>query len=382
MSEALELLKQLVMLPSVNPSCAPANPELTGELRVAEFIETWAKVNGFEPKRVEAAPGRFSLLFELPAAQGLVEPPVIACFAHMDTVWVPAMEKPFELKEKDGKLYGLGASDDKGPLVSCLMALKMLKAAGNLPCRFVLGLTCDEEAGFTGITSLVPNAVKPSAAIVCEGTKLDLVTAHKGTIRWKITTPGRAVHASLVPEGENAIYRAAKLVSLIEKYSKDLVHRSQHKLLGFPTISVGTISGGTQPNSVPDHCEFVIDRRLLPKEMLGDAEQELMDVLDAACVPYEISSPLLFSPAFEISMESTFAQSALAEARKVNTGTNFRGLSCSTEAGQVGTFFKVPTLVFGPGDVLSAHAPGEVLDPAQLDKASEIIKNIVLNAKF
>ncbi len=377
----LELLRKLVAIPSVNPHCLKDHPELAGEKRIVDFIERLAHDRGIRTTRIESAPGRPTLLLELPAKNNAPDAPLLACFAHTDTVWVPNLHSPFQITEtEDGFWHGLGITDDKASLAAALLSLFALQDMGGASCRFMVACTCDEETGFLGIDSILPDRIRPDAAIVMEGTLLDVVTAHKGTVRWTITSRGVSVHSSLVPQGENAIYKSARLVLAAEEFSRALLLRSSHKRLSHPTVNVGLIQGGTQPNSVPDRCEFVIDRRLLPGETVEQAEHELRDAL-SGYGDYKLSEPTFFTAPFEIDEQHPFAALMLESARKIKPAACFRGLSCSTEAGSTAAY-GIPTVVFGPGDVRTAHSVHECLLPEEIDSAVAIITSVAHSFSF
>lgn len=376
--DTLDLLKKLVALPSVNPRCIRHRDDLTGETRVADFLCALAAENGIEARRIETVAGRPTVIWDLPADNGDPGAPLLACFAHIDTVWVPEMPDPFHVRlEDDGFYHGLGVTDDKGSLTAALLAALELKKRGGAPCRFAVACTSDEESGFIGAESILTEHLNPDAAIVMEGTSLDVVTAHKGTVRWRVATRGVSVHSSLVPAGENAIYKAARAVLALEKLSAELIARPQHRILKFPTLSVGTINGGTQANSVPDFCEILIDRRLLPHETPEQAKAEICAALDGV-VDYEISERIMYSAPFEIDGNAPFVRRMLGEARKFKPDAAIRGLYCSTEAGNTGGF-RIPSVVFGPGDVACAHSVRERIDLAEIDKAVQIIVNTAEN---
>ena len=373
--DTLELLKELVAIPSVNPRCIRHCDDLAGEARIADYLCSLACRHGIRQRRVEPVAGRPTVVLELPAKDGNPEAPLLACFAHTDTVWVPEMPDPFRVTlQEDGCYHGLGVTDDKGSLAAALLALFELKRRGGAGCRFAVACTCDEEAGFLGAESILTDHLAPDAAIVMEGTSLDVITAHKGTVRWKVTTRGVSVHSSLVPAGDNAIYKAARLVLALEQLAKELFARPQHKRLRFPTLSVGTINGGTQPNSVPDFCEIMLDRRLLPHETVEQARAEVCAAMDGVA-EYEISEPTLYSAAFEIDENAPFVRSMLEEARRIKPDAQIRGLYCSTEAGNTGGF-RIPSVVFGPGDVSCAHSVRERIELAEIDKAAAVIVNM------
>ena len=162
----LELLRKLVAIPSVNPHCIKSHPELAGEKRIADFIEHLAHSRGIRTSRIESEPGRPTLLLELPAKNNAPDAPLLACFAHTDTVWVPNLPSPFEITQTgDGFYYGLGVTDDKASLAAALFSLFALQEQGGAPCRFTVVCTCDEEAGFAGIDSILPDRIRPDAAM-------------------------------------------------------------------------------------------------------------------------------------------------------------------------------------------------------------------------
>src|SRR5690606_21257011 len=119
-------------------------------------------------------------------------------------------------------------------------------------------------------------------------TDLEIVVAHRGAVRWKLVTRGRAVHSSRPTEGINAIYRMAKIINCLEQYASELPQLiPPHPLCETATLSVGIIRGGSGINIVPDRCEIEIDRRTLP----GETTEEVIQQLDAYCrkqVDFEI----------------------------------------------------------------------------------------------
>ena len=152
-----------------------------------------------------------------------------------------------------------------------------------------MACTVNEEHGFTGATGLCrlwsgqPNPIfarQPDAAIVAEPTSLQVVTAHKGMIRWRCRTRGKAAHSSLPELGENAIYRMAAVLSALQNYATKIVGTlAEHPMCGRPTLSVGTITGGVSVNTVPDSCTIEIDRRIVPGEDPIAARQHVIDYL-------------------------------------------------------------------------------------------------------
>src|SRR5262249_18865158 len=124
----------------------------------------------------------------------------------------------------------------------------------------------DEENGQEGSRSLVARGFKADLAIVGEATRLQVVTCHKGILWIEIQTRGKSAHGARPELGRNAIHLMARVVEVLQTdYAEDLARR-RHPQLGSPTVCVGTIKGGVQPNIVPDSCWISIDRRTLPGE--------------------------------------------------------------------------------------------------------------------
>ena len=98
------------------------------------------------------------------------------------------------------------------------------------------------------------SGLRADYAIVAEPTLLNIVNAHKGVVRWTLETTGRACHSSRPDQGVNAVYRMARLISGIEQYAEKLQRLPPDPVLGARTISVGRVTGGVSPNTVPDTC--------------------------------------------------------------------------------------------------------------------------------
>src|SRR5262249_15589 len=107
-------------------------------------------------------------------------------------------------------------------------------------------------------------------AVVAEPTLLNLVSSHKGALRWKIRTIGRACHSSAPHLGVNAIYRMARVLAVLEAHADALSRAAPDPILGPPSLSVGRIEGGQSVNIVPDWCQIEVDRRVIPGEQPSD----------------------------------------------------------------------------------------------------------------
>ena len=240
----------------------------------AHLVEVFQRL-GLAVERQRVMPGRENVIARLEGdASSAGDNPLILFDAHQDTVPVEGMTvEPFLPQRRGGRVYGRGACDVKGGMAAMLTALSRL-AQERPPGRPTVVAVCtvNEEHGFSGASALrqlwaggqsrlLPR--RPDAAIVLEPTGLDVVVAHKGVIRWRCHARGRAAHSATPELGENAIYKMARAVAVIERYAADVLPRAgSHPLCGPPTLSVGTIHGGIGVNVVPDLCSVEIDLRV------------------------------------------------------------------------------------------------------------------------
>src|SRR5688572_28465037 len=158
-----------------------------------------------------------------------------------------------------------------------LSSLIELARAGKRPANteVILVALVDEESGQGGSRHLARSGFTADLAIVGEPTRLQIVTAHKGDLWLQLETRGKAAHGSQPELGRNAVHEMARIVDLIETTYAAMLRRRRHSLLGCPTVSVGTIGGGSQPNIVPDQCRISIDRRTIPGETEAGVRREV-----------------------------------------------------------------------------------------------------------
>jgi acetylornithine deacetylase len=385
--DPVETLAQLVAIPSVNPMGRSVSGPPFFEDRLTEHLEGVLCRLGLAIARQQVAPGRENLIARL---EGDVPPErggrLILLDAHQDTVPVDGMTiEPFRPAIRDGRLYGRGACDAKGGMAAMLAAVARL--AGQHPTGMptvLLSCTVNEEYGFSGADALtqlwtggtsgiVPR--RPDAALVAEPTGLEVVVAHKGVVRWKCHTTGRAVHSARPQSGANAIYKMAHVLVAIERYAREVVGcPASHPLCGPATLSVGTVHGGVSVNTVPDRCTIEIDRRLPPGEQPEEARRRLIDYLAGAVEPGsppQHDPPFMQGPALSNDANRPLAEGLSALVREVVGECRQVGVPYATNA----AFFAaagVPSVVFGPGLLEQAHTQDEWLPLTQLQQAAEI----------
>mgnify|MGYP000247651416 CR=1 FL=1 len=381
--DPVPLLADLIRIPSVNPmGRAVTGPEFY-EGRLSDYLCRLFQEWNVPWERLEVAPQRANVLARWEGTPGA---PVLLYDAHQDTVPADGMViPPFEPTISRGRLFGRGACDVKGGLAAMLAAFARLAQTRPTPCAtVVLSCTCDEEATslgiqhLTGAWSAAENCYRllsrrPDYAVIAEPTQLDVVVAHRGAVRWKLHTRGRACHSSRPQDGVNAIYRMGRVLRELEAYAAALpASRPEHPLCGPATLSVGLISGGSSVNVVPDACTIEIDRRVIPGERREDAIPAVAEWLQERLdFPVTHEAPYVFSPPLDDDRNGPLSDRLLASIAAAAGPHRKIGVAYGTHASRVAQA-GVPAVVFGPGDIAQAHTEDEWIDLEQLQQATDI----------
>jgi acetylornithine deacetylase/succinyl-diaminopimelate desuccinylase family protein len=377
---AEQILSSLVRIPSVNPGDKPlhSNPAF-GEKRLAEHIA--ALLNGMDiPSSLsEFAPGRYSLFA---AVAGKNPERKLLFNVHLDTVSAEGMTvDPFGAEVRDGRLYGRGATDDKGPAAALLLALRQLWQRGEKPRSTIhLLFAGDEECGTLGTKKFLENGYRCDACIMMEPTGLDIVIAHNGAAQWDIRTLGRAVHSSRAHEGENAITRMGKLLAFIEETLNPELADLGHPLCGQPNVNVGIISGGREHNTVPDRCVATLLTRNSPavssQEFMEMVNTRLQEFAEANGIRLEISGDCLLTDGLNTSPDEPVIQAVREALLSRGYPGRLVGKPYGTDAYLLSPAH-IPTIVFGPGSDLDCHTPDESISLEEVKRAAQVLADIL-----
>lgn len=333
--------------------------------------------------------GKANLFATIPAGSGRVDGGIILS-GHSDVVPVDGQDwssDPFELTERDGKLFGRGTCDMKGFIAACLAKVPMLLAA-KLAEPVHLALSFDEEIGCKGVghmlDELVARGVRPRGCVVGEPTSMDAVIGHKTGSAYGCTVRGLEMHSSLAPMGVNAIFYAARVIARIEAIAARLradERRHDGYSVPFSTLSVGVIDGGYASNIVPALCKFRFDIRTLPWTDPDAIVAELRAYIDADLVP-EMRA-IHPGAGIEIAMNGRVpgftieADAPLTRYVQRLAGSNAEPgfVAFGSEAGLFQAR-NIPSVLCGPGSIEQAHKPDEFVTLDQLARCEDFLERL------
>ena len=356
-----ELCRALVRIPSENPSGAP---ESAGEEAIGRFVGDFLTSHGATVEFEYVAEGRPNVYcwFPRPAA-----PQARILFApHLDTVPARGMTiDPFKGDIVDGRLLGRGATDTKGPMAAMLWALTTTDLSKlNVAVGFA-GLV-DEEAGQLG-SKVCARRHEADFVVVGEPTDLNVVYTHKGTAWMRLQANGKSAHASKPEAGINAIELLTEAFAALKSKFPTLCAAPPNQALGNPTISLGTITGGTKINIVPDQSSAEIDIRTLPgQESMASAVQQFVSQNFPAvqAAPIKISHPLYTDPSHP------YIQKFVALGSKCVGAPWFCDAAFFAEQ-------NIPAIAIGPGSIKQAHTSDEYIDLADLERGANFFKDFL-----
>jgi succinyl-diaminopimelate desuccinylase len=301
---------------------------------------------------------------------------------HLDVVaagWQGWRHPAFAGVESDGKIYGRGSVDMKGGITAVVTAIREIVDSGiELKGDIIFFAAAGEETDSCGarrfISKLQSDFPKIAGVIVPEPTDFEVVTAHRGILWLEVKTFGKAAHSSAPELGVNAITSMRSVLAELENYE---IQCQPHKLLGGCSMSVNTITGGKEINVVPDECCIGIDIRTL----LGQNHQEIISDFQKIFAKLR-QKDSQFKPSISVIRE--------VDALETDSSCGFVKDFCSVvgvrETKAVGfttdgphfAVLGAPVIIFGPGKTRLAHKPDEYIDIADVEKAVEHYKNIIL----
>lgn len=311
---------------------------------------------------------------------------------HTDVVPVtgqPWDTDPFEVVEKDGRLYGRGTCDMKSFIALGLALVpEMVKADLKVPIHFALSY--DEEVGCFGVKHLIAdilaNLPLPRAVIIGEPTEMRLITGHKGVSDYRVKVRGVAGHSSMPQNGVNAIFSASTVIEAVKRMQEEAKQRlsAQDFEPPYSTYNIGLIEGGTAGNIIAQDCDFAVEIRVIPEDDAAALESALFSevaALDAALKaqhPLAGASVSLKAGVPPLRPETDGAAEALL---KHLTGINQTGVVAFATEGGMFQDAGMSTIMCGPGSIVQAHQPNEYIALSQVDAGEAFLRKLVAWAR-
>lgn len=359
----VELCQALVRIPSVNPHGSPGTAGV-GEKAIAEWLADFLAGCGAQVELREVLPDRPNVVAHWPGDRAGKSRVLFA--PHTDTVSVEGMSiDPFGAELRDGKAWGRGASDTKGPMAAMLWALReSRKLLPKLGHEIWFAGLMSEEAEQHGSRALAAEE-RFDFVIAGEPTSLDVVHTHKGSAFLNLTTRGRAGHASRPELGDNAIGKMLSVLDLVRTELAADFAAQRDPMLGTSTLSIGTVRGGSKTNVIPDHCEASVDLRFVPAHFRPTIIDEIAARLRRVCPELEVaatpSPPLFTDPSHPL-----IAKLGECGARPVGAPW-FCDACFFAERG-------MPAIALGPGSIEQAHTKDEWIAVADLERGLEFFR--------
>ena len=366
MDPALQLLKQLIAVDSVNPSLVPG---AAGEAAIARTIAEAMSGIGLTVEVQQAAPGRPNVVGTL---QGRGPGRSLMFCGHIDTVGVAGMSAPFDAVEKAGRIHGRGSQDMKSGLAAMIDAARVVAESGGLDAgELVIACVADEEHASIGADALVTKW-RADGAVVTEPTDLQVAIAHKGFEWVEIETEGRAAHGSRPRDGQDAIRLMGRVLNGLDALDRRLQSRTPHPLLGTASLHASLIEGGRELSSYPDRCHLQMERRTIPGEAPGIAAREVEDLLATLRADDPefkgVSKGMFARSSYELPSTHELPRSMLRAAKGRAAAV---GMSFWTDAAVLGDA-GIPSILFGPTGA-GLHSVDEWVDAASVLKCRDAL---------
>jgi acetylornithine deacetylase len=374
----IEMLDRLVAFPTVSD---------VSNLDLIRFVGDYLSSLGIERRVVPSVDGNKANLW------ATIGPDVaggVVLSGHTDVVPVEGQawtSDPWKLTQRGDRLFGRGTCDMKG---FDALALALVPAMQKPPLKrpIHIALSYDEEISCIGVPDMIADmaarGVQPSAVIVGEPSRLQVVTGHKGGVRLDTRITGHSVHSSQMHRGVSAVMTAARLIAWLSDRGEENRRRADPASIFDPpwtTIHCGMISGGTAFNIVAKACTFSTDIRAIPGEDPRAFEEVYRDHIARNVVP----TMQAIHPATGIEVERIFFNPALAPetdgsaealCRRLTGDNGTHTVPFGSEAG----FFQGAdwsTVICGPGDIAQAHQPDEYIEIAEMQRGEAFIRRLI-----
>jgi succinyl-diaminopimelate desuccinylase len=365
------LTRKLLKIDSSNP---PGN-----EAAVADFVARDLRSIGLDIKICSFAKNRTNVVATLkgtwPRAKAAREALLIT--PHYDTVPFGKGWKfdPLGATVHGGRIYGRGASDDKGNCAVGMEVLHSLVEDGvRLQRDIVFAASADEETGSKlGVLPLLKKGIlRPEAALILDSEEFDAIIAQKGLFHCRVQIFGKKAHGAYNWLGVNAIEIAARVINRLKKHQ---FKYKKHPLLVAPTKNIGTIRGGDKVNIVADFCEFSVDIRFLPGQTAGGVLKEIKSIIARETEDFKVILDDTQKP-YGVDPRHPLVKTYTDTCRKMGFKAHLKGSQGAT----VITFFQdygIPAFSTGWGSHGVIHANDEYVEIKNLYNGARVLEAFV-----
>ena len=375
--ELIAFAAEMIRLPSVTGAEGPVAERIQEEMRRLDYDEVWIDRLGNVVGRIGNGPC------------------VLFMDSHMDTVDVidaqAWKQDPYGGNVVEGKLYGRGAVDMKGPLAAAVYAGAIAKQLGLLEGKtlYISASVMEEDYDGQAVRCLLEeHHISPDAVVICEATELQIGCGHRGRALIEVTVYGKSCHGSRPELGVNPVYSLERVIRRINQLSQNLPGGPEGGSVAITGISCVTASA----NSVPQSASLVLDRRLSIREDYSYLCQEMDALLDGEDGQWKIcdipgitwrQEPITlhsFLPAWEINESNSLVRAARKSCRDIlGCETKSVKLGYSTNAVITAGTLHIPTIVLGPGSTACAHMKDEFCPVEQMLQACGIYAALCQN---
>lgn len=372
-SELLTRLGKVIGIPSVSST----DPDLDmSNKAIVDYLANEFESLGFECELIPCGNGdKYNMIATLGSGPGGL---VLA--GHTDTV--PCDDSlwsvnPFELSDRNDRFYGLGVTDMKGFFPLIMEAVTPLL---DEPFRepLIILATADEETSMEGARCLAEmGRPRARSALIGEPTGLQPVRSHKGMIMDSIRLLGQSGHSSDPALGNSALDAMHAVITELMSYRQELKQQYQSELFAipYPTLNLGSIHGGDNPNRICGHCNLDFDIRLMPgmhiDTVRADIEARISRITEPLGIQFEMVPLFTGIPAF-----FTDENSALLKTAERLSGHSGISVAFGTE----GPFLQelgMDTIIMGPGNIEQAHQPDEYLSRDMIRPCIDILRQLI-----
>tara|TARA_R110002072_G_scaffold1369_17_gene11464 strand:- start:1983 stop:3131 length:1149 start_codon:yes stop_codon:yes gene_type:complete len=371
--EFQEMVQSIVATPSVSSTMPQFDQS---NQAMVDLLANWLAPLGFDIQLqpIPEYPGKVNLIATLGKGRdGLL------LSGHTDTVPFDAdlwQSDPFLLKTEGERWYGLGVCDMKSFFAMCIAAVDGIDPRKLKHPIVILG-TADEESCMSGARALTLEGLSfPKFALIGEPTGLVPINKHKSIAMLGLRIRGSSGHSSNPALGNNALDVTGPVLMELCKFRDDMATSYQDTSfeVAVPTLNLGCIHGGDNPNRICDHVDLSFDLRLLPGmndlAIVDAIADRIRPMIEKQGLEMEIAPLHPPIPAFSNNRDNLIKACIEASGHQAET------VAFATEAPFLEAL-GIETVVMGAGSIDQAHQPNEFLDVAQIDPSIAIIRALI-----